>query len=300
MNPELARYLGQHGAIALHQEPRLFEAVRYARRSGELVSALPGVYVAAEQQSDSWSRMRAVQVRHPDAVLTGASAEFGLGWAPGPVPSITAAVRYCVRNQPGFCFQRRAIDPEWVRTRRGLRLTHPALTTIDLIDGQQGEAIDRSLRMLYADLASMASALDSTPGRRGHGLRRTLLHDSRDEPWSEAERLAHHQLRAAKITGWVTNYPFTGSLGNYYLDIAFPELRLALEIDGWRYHRDRFEDDHRKLADLATSGWTVVPITWLMLSDSALFIGLVRSGLAAASTTDELATRRPRLAERGR
>lgn len=282
VNPELARHLRHRGAIALHSEPRLFEAVRHARRRGELISVLPGVYIASELEDDAWPRIRAVQVRHPDAVLTGRSAEFGLGWVDVPPPTITAAVRYRVQNRPGFRFEQRTIDAEWVCTRHGVRLTHPALTTMDLIDSQQGQAIDRSLRQSYADLPTMAAALDSAPGRRGHGLRRTLLHDSRDEPWSEAERLSHNKLRDAKITGWVTNHPVTGSYGNYYLDIAFPTLGVAFEIDGWQYHRDRFEDDHLKLADLATSGWTVVPITWRMLTEPELFIGLVRSALAAA------------------
>lgn len=282
MHPELARHLRQRGAFALHSKPSLDEAARYSLRRGEVVAALPGVYVASERASDPWSLMRAVQARHPDAVMTGESAEHGLGWRSElPLP-VTVAVAYRVRNRPGIAFERRFIDPDWVCVRNGLRLTHPALTTVDLIGVQGGGAIDRSLRKSYAGLAQMASSVDSAPGRPGHQLRRALLHDSRDEPWSEAERLAHLNLRAAKITGWTTNHPFSGQYGNYFLDIAFPSLRLALEIDGWEFHRDRFEEDHLKLADLASLGWTVVPITWRMLTDGDLFIDLVRGALAGA------------------
>lgn len=73
-----------------------------------------------------------------------------------------------------------------------------------------------------------------------------------------------------------------GVYGDYFLDVAFKASRLALEIDGWEFHRDRFESDHRKHADLASSGWTVVPITWRMLTDGGLFVDLVRRALAMA------------------
>ena len=93
--------------------------------------------------------------------------------------------------------------------------------------------------------------------------------DSRDEPWSEAEREAHRLLRAAGIRGWRTNLPVALGPACYYLDIAFPERRLALEIDGRAFHSDRvsFERDRSRQNDLVLAGWTVLRFTWRMIAE---------------------------------
>ena len=48
------------------------------------------------------------------------------------------------------------------------------------------------------------------------------------------------------------------------LDIAFPLVLLAIEIDGWAWHSDpeRFQDDRRRQNALVAAGWTVLRFTW--------------------------------------
>ena len=48
------------------------------------------------------------------------------------------------------------------------------------------------------------------------------------------------------------------------LDIAFPELRFVVEVDGWAHHVDReaFENDRARKRALVADGWTVVEVTW--------------------------------------
>ncbi len=55
------------------------------------------------------------------------------------------------------------------------------------------------------------------------------------------------------------------------VDFAYPELRIAIELDGFRYHdQSVFELDRAKRLDLTTAGWQVLEITWKMLvSDAA-------------------------------
>ena len=57
------------------------------------------------------------------------------------------------------------------------------------------------------DFALLHRAMELTAARAGNQTRRQLLLDSRDEPWSEAERLFHRLLREAGITGWKANQP---------------------------------------------------------------------------------------------
>ena len=56
------------------------------------------------------------------------------------------------------------------------------------------------------------------------------------------------------------------SLGarRYRLDFAWPDRRVAVECDGFSAHGGRlsFIADRRRLADLASHGWTVIPVTW--------------------------------------
>ena len=78
-----------------------------------------------------------------------------------------------------------------------------------------------------------------TPHRAGNLEKLKLLIDSRNEPWSAAERLSHRLLRAAHITGWETNLPVYIDGQVYYLDIAFSgrSWRSRLTVDGTRRTR---------------------------------------------------------------
>ena len=173
------------------------------------------------------------------------------------------------RSQPGFRQSRWSVPPELVEECGRLRLTAPALTALDLCTEVGGEAIDQALRTRTATLAGMHHALELTPGRRGNQDRRALLLDSRDEPWSEAERLCHRLLRGAGLTGWRSNLPVLVGDARYYLDVAFPQLRLAIEIDGRLHQQDPelFESDRRRQNALVLDGWIVLRFTWRMLTD---------------------------------
>lgn len=54
----------------------------------------------------------------------------------------------------------------------------------------------------------------------------------------------------------------------YFIDIAFPDHKLAIEIDGRIHQQDRtmFESDRRRQNHLVLQGWWVLRFTWEMLS----------------------------------
>jgi very-short-patch-repair endonuclease len=196
---------------------------------------------------------------------------------------VAAAVGRKVAPRSGFVLSRRAVPPELVVSRSGLRYTSPALTAVDLATAEWAEPIDRALRSRTATLAGMHEALLATAHRRGHADRRRLLLDSRDEPWSEAERRAHRLLRAAGLRGWRGNRPVVVAGRLYYIDIAFGASRLAVEIDG-RLHEldeDLFESDRWRQNALVRSGWRVLRFTWSMLVDHPeLVVHEIRAALA--------------------
>ncbi len=158
---------------------------------------------------------------------------------------------------------------EWVVAAAPLRLAAPALTALDLATLDDASAVDIALRSRMSTLAQMRAALAATPGRPGNRDRLRVLLDSRDEPWSEAERRAHRLLRAARIRGWTANLPVLVRGCRYYLDLGFRRERLAIEIDGRIHQQDLalFESDRWRQNALVQAGWRVLRFTWAMLVD---------------------------------
>jgi very-short-patch-repair endonuclease len=97
-------------------------------------------------------------------------------------------------------------------------------------------------------------------GRRDSAAVGPLLIAAADRADSAAERIVVRLLREAGIGGWVLGHPF----GPYTIDVAFPDARLAIEVDGWAWHvdQDRFVGDRRKGNALVRAGWTVLRFTW--------------------------------------
>jgi very-short-patch-repair endonuclease len=128
----------------------------------------------------------------------------------------------------------------------------------------------------------MHQALELTAARVGNPERRRLLLDSKDEPWSAAERKFHRLLRAAGITAWKANQPIVLGSSLFFIDVAFREVRLAIEIDGRLYHSDSevFETDRRRQNLLVLDGWCVLRFTSSMIDDRpAEVVALVREAL---------------------
>jgi very-short-patch-repair endonuclease len=257
------------GLVVRRDHPQLGASFDSLIREGRLATVLPGVYATPEIARTWQTRARALALRHRDAVLLGGAAARISFWPDAPLVRIEAAVRRALKPQPGFSFSRRHIPEELVARRGRLRYTAPALTAIDLATFACSDAIDIALRVRAATLAGMYEALRITPHRTGNRERLRLLIDSRSEPWSAAERLSHRLLRAAGIRGWKTNLPVHHGDQVCYIDIAFKQRRLAIEIDG-RLHEtseDLFESDRWRQNVLVADGWRVLRFTWAMLRD---------------------------------
>lgn len=230
---------------------------------------LPGVYAAAPRADEFGIRLRAAQLWEPNAVVFGRAAAKLTFWPSLAVSRIDLAVGTRKGDHRSLLLVRRTIPADLIVEVRGIRCTSPALTALDLCTTLGGNAIDTVLRTRAATLAQLHEALVLTPARAGNRDRRALLLDSRDEPWSEAERETHRLLRAAGITGWETNYPLEMHSGRYWIDVAFPALKLAIEIDGREFHNtpEAFESDRWRQNDVVLAGWRVLRFTANMVRD---------------------------------
>ncbi|WP_040161339.1 hypothetical protein [Nigerium massiliense] len=282
LDPELlqAGLVDARGATAAQRQ-----AVSRLARKGRLRRILPGIWAPSRAEMPAEAipendaeagnsdrmvlltdvvelRVRALMLASPDAVVTGRAAAR-LTWWPDLEAPVVTAVRRQSRPAAGFRFQRRRLGADRVVTIGRLRVTDAAQTVLDLVDDLGGRVIDEALRRRVVTLAQLWTALDETPHRRGNRRRRWLLHDSRDQPWSEAERALHHVLRGLSLPcAWSTNHRVVSTAGTAYLDAALPDLLLAIEVDGFEFHttRDAFLHDRDRDMELAIEGWQVVRV----------------------------------------
>ncbi|MET1004977.1 MAG: DUF559 domain-containing protein [Propionibacteriaceae bacterium] len=280
---DIERILRSTGGIMVRrQHPRLARSLSHLVSEGTLRPVLPGVYVEASLHDDLITRLRAAAAWDPDAVLTGAAAARITFWPDISVGAIGLAVRSGRRPQPGFVFSRRLVPPELIVQRQGIRCTIPAMTALDLCDAAGPEALDIALRRRAATVPGLYEALRLTSGRRGNGQRREFLVESRDNAWSPAERAAQRLFKAEGLVGWIGNYPLPLVGQTYYLDFAFPEARLAVEIDGRSFHSspEAFERDRWRQNDIVLAGWRVLRFTPAMLEQQPhVVIAVIRRAL---------------------
>lgn len=251
------------GLIVRREVPRLASSLDRARAAGEVIQVVRGVYCAATATLDWRLRLRAVLAIEPAAVVIERAAAALTWWPDIAVSDLIVASR--VRKHTSTCgvtWVQRRVDPDHVVEVEGVRITNPALTVLDLVPSLGGQAIDEGLRRGAVTLAELETMFDATGSRPGNRERRHLLDDSRDEPWSEAERHLHRLLRQLDLPcRFVTNHRVSLPSGRHcYLDVALVDLLLGLEVDGYEFHgpRDAFERDRARDADAASLGWQVV------------------------------------------
>ncbi|HWH99508.1 MAG TPA: DUF559 domain-containing protein [Propionibacteriaceae bacterium] len=280
---EIARILAEDGGLIVRRShPELVGAIEWLVRRGELLALLPGVYATPVAAADPLSRMRATSRWEPNAVLTHEGAAALTFWPGIRVPRIRCVAPTRTARRDGWQTSRRSISAELIVERRGLRCTAPALTALDLIETHGGDAIDALLRSRQGTLDNLHDALMWCPGRRGNAHRRQLLIESRMNPWSAAERRAHRLLHEQAIEGWIANHPVEIWGHHYWVDIAFPAHKLAVEIDGREFHEgpDVFESDRYRQNDLINAGWRVLRFTSRMLEDRpAIVVATIRTAL---------------------
>lgn len=269
MRTRLRLGLAQGGGVVSRREsPELASAIDTAVRRGELIKLLPGTYAL---ESTPLTLMRSAVAWDPDVVIRAESAA-AMWWWPelNPTTLHASTTRRYRRSVQGLELQTAPVDPDLVGVFDGLRLAHPALAVLDMIPRLGGTAIDEGLRRRATTLRALWWALALTPARPDNSLRRRLLKESRDEPWSPLERAAHVALRAANIRGWRANHWIALPGGRKVcVDLAWPRQRIVVELDGWRYHGGRvsFVADRQRDVDLTLDGWTVLRYTEESLSD---------------------------------
>ena len=267
--------LAREGVILLRDHLDLQNSLSRGVRSGRLARVLPGVYADKGSAGNTGTRIAAVSSWDPNTVICGRAAASLTYWPKLKVGEIEVASPTRHAAQSGFSFTRRTVPPEFVYRRGPLKVTSPSLTAIELATLDFTDPIDIALLERQATLESLTAALRATQQRAGNLHRWQVLLDSRAEPWSRAERLAHRLYRGAGVGGWVTNRETVmDEWTTYFIDIAFEALRVAIEIDGKVHLWDakKFEGDRYRQNALVLDGWLVLWFTWKMLTENPDYV----------------------------
>lgn len=255
------------------------------RRAGTWRRLHPGVYLVAGHRLTDEARARAAVLwAGPDAVLTGQAAAHWHG-LPVPAPGalqLTVPVRRKLRPRPRVLVRRRDLHRVDVTVVRGLRVAAEPLaaleTAVALDDGTA--FLDRVLQR-HVHFPRLYRCYCRNLGSHGSAAAARLIAAAADRADSAAERVLTRLMRQAGITGWRVAVPF----GPYTIDVAFPEAKVAIEVDGWAWHvdADRFRNDRRKGNALVQGGWTVLRFTWHDLTRRPVgCVAEIRAALARA------------------
>jgi very-short-patch-repair endonuclease len=229
------------------------------------VAALhPAVYLVGGHRLTDEARVRAAWLWAGDrAAVSGPAAAYWHGLldrAPDEI-EVTVPRRLGPGCRPGVRVRRRdLLVADRVGT-RDLWLTAVPLTVLEtaVVLPEGSTFLDRALQRRVR-FPTVYRAFCRNIGRHGSSSAGRLLVAAADRADSAAERLLVRILRDGGITGWVLGYPF----GPWRIDLAFPEQKVAVEVDGWAWHVDaeRFRNDRRKQNALVRDGWDPLRFTW--------------------------------------
>jgi very-short-patch-repair endonuclease len=183
---------------------------------------------------------------------------------------------------------RTLLVPEAVTTRFGLRVTTRTETLLDCLGWlpvwTARNLLDRAFQQGWLAPRDLDCRLDEQPGRWGNRQLAGLARDCRPGIEAESERRLQRLLEQAGIRGWIANHPVRIGGHRFRADIAFPDLRLTVEVDGWAYHRTKEQRDADVQRDnlLMLAGWRVLRFTWEDVRDRPEYVlGMIRSVLVA-------------------
>jgi hypothetical protein len=216
--------------------------------------------------------------RYLAAVLacgTGAFLSHRAGAAVWQVRPNAALVEVTVPRQrsgpPGVRVHRtRMLDPQDFTIHDGIPVTSVARTLLDLAavvrPSDLEVAVDRAERLGLFDLTALTDVLERANGRKGaKTLRRVLAAYRVSTQKSELERRFKRLLATAPdIETPLFNALIDGETRTHEVDAYWPAERLAVQVDGFEFHRTRRdrERDAASDADLELAGHRVARLTW--------------------------------------
>jgi very-short-patch-repair endonuclease len=286
----------QHALITLEQlrvAGITDDQVESRLSSGRLLRIRPRVYtVPGAPPTFEQAVLAAALTVGSDAVASHASAAalWGLPFAEQDALELTTSRSHWVRLAGVRSHRTIAFLRCEHTVRKHIPITTVARTLVDLSSrlsvSQLGRMTDDALRqgtLRLEDLRRCVAGLAPARGRRPKRIEAVLTRRLPGyEPGDSALEMRFVRgLLAAGLPELVQQYRVRIGARRYRIDLAYPDEKLAIELDGWETHRMRsaFDEDRARANDLVVAGWHVLRFTSSMTDEQA--VSTVRSALAA-------------------
>jgi hypothetical protein len=269
--------------------------VRAALRHGALRRLWQRTLVESNRAFDVRTRAAAALLLHgPRSVVAGPSAAWLHGCRAIDATSTHVAVPYGhpSRSRAGLVVHNGPLPPEDVITLDGLRVLSADRVTCDLLcTARPRDAIAVADEMLAARPTQQRDDFRGLVSRRlidrrdprgtRRGARLLALATGRAESPPESWLLL--EVVDLGFPPPEVNWPLYTPEGalRYRLDLAWPDLRVALEYNGYAVHADRAVEDAVRAEDLRRRGWIVIEVTSADLADSRRLERLLREALTS-------------------
>jgi very-short-patch-repair endonuclease len=279
-----------HGVVT---RPELLRAgvsvdeIKRRLRSGALIREYPGVYRVGHRAPSLEARyLAAVLACGEAALLCGRAAGYLFGALKGlaPPPEVMAPTRRCVKAVKTR--RSRSIDRRDATTFRRIPVTTLPRTLVDLAAVLDLDALARAFH--EAEIrhrttpAQVEAVLERRPNSPGAARLRAVLHGDAPVLLSKLEQRFLALLRAAGLPLPLTNRP----AGGHWVDCRWPDQRLTVELDSYRYHHSRhaWEQDRRRERQARARGDEFRRYTWADVHEQPQsMLAELRTLLATAS-----------------
>jgi very-short-patch-repair endonuclease len=266
--------------------------------SGKWERVLPAVYRLAGS-THSWHQdlLAACLWLGPAAVAShrSAAALWGLDGSARGIIEVTVARKSGARHSGIVLHCTQRLPHSDRATCEGIPVTTVSRTLLDLgsvvgADEVQ-DALDHALRTRATSIPRLRWHIERLggPGGRGSGVLRGLLDDPELGPVIPDSVLERRLLRALREAGLPVparqHVVRDKGVVVAVLDFAYPEARIAIEADSYRFHSSRTEwrrhrTRHNQLAKL---DWRVLVATWEDLRSPHRLIEEMRAALEACN-----------------
>jgi hypothetical protein len=263
---------------------------RRALRTGRLRPTWPRVLVEAARSTALHTRAGAARLAFPMGVIAGPTATqlHGLDAMTTPRTHVLLPYENYARPTNGLVVHNGRLPDEEIDEVDGLRVLRLDRALADLLcraaprdalavtDQALARARDEDRQRLRS---AIGRRIDARADPRGTVRGRELLALATGRAASPPESWLHLLLVENGFPHPEVNWPIHSPDGRevYFLDQAWPELRIAVEYDGYAAHANRLEQDRARDEDLRRRGWIVVRVRIDDLTEPAEFFQQLRA-----------------------
>jgi len=242
-----------------------------AAAAGLIMPVRKEVFVVAGSPDSVWRPLMAAWLAAGPDSFASHRAAAGLHGLPGVLPGwveLTVPLRRPLRLEGVTCHATTVVMPGDVIEAGGLRVTSVSRTIVDMAGRISPhllrKVVEFACRRRLCTLEELSQRLVHLGGRGRRGtvaLRRVL--DDQVSGESELEVRWLRMLSTAGLAPPALQHQVVASGRVLILDLAWPEKRVGVEVDGWEPHRDRsaWDHDHDKANAYLEAGWRVLFVT---------------------------------------